>query len=369
MKIERILIVHPHLNIKGGSERFTKVLSEALIKRNIEVAIMTSKYDKEWFEKLKVTWYILDEKVLDKRRHVIELTSHVLKDFNPDAVIIALQDPYYGYAVKTIKNIPVIMYVHTPIDEEINEENVKLYEDHYRFPLDTPKYLKYIDRILVNSDLIRLIVKQLWDVEPIVVYPCIDEFFINNAIDNFDDDRENVILYVGRFVHLKRQDFLIITLNEVKNSIKDVKVVFAGFKDPRHLPYYERILKISKECVDVKIVESPSDEELLRLYRQAKLYVHVRVSEHFGLSPLEAMLQGALTIIRAPSGLSMVMKHEVHGYVANCDLEVIEWVRYVLSRRLGDFSKVRVEACKLAKHFHPDIMCDKILTVIESLKV
>jgi len=366
-KIERILIIHPHLNIKGGSERFTKVLTQSLIKRGIEVALMTSSYDNEWFGNLKVTWYILDKNVPDKKSHVIEKVKFAIKVFNPDAVIIALQDTYYGYAVKQVKNIPVVMYVHTPIDEEINEENLKLYEEHFRFPLETPKYLKYIDRVLVNSDLIKLTVKQLWDVEPIVVYPCIDEFFINNSISEFDE-RENIILYVGRFVHLKRQDFLIITLNEVLKDVKDVKVIFAGFKDPRHLPYYEKILKISQECENVKIIESPSDEELLKLYRKAKLYIHVRVSEHFGLSPVEAMLQGALVIIRAPSGLSMVIKHNVHGFIASCDLEVIELTKYLLKKKITEFNKVREEACKWAKQLHPDVMCNKILEIIKSIK-
>ena len=191
-KLERILIIHPHLNIKGGSERFTKVLTESLLDFDYEVAIVTSVKDEEWFSNLKVTWYMLSKDVEDKRKYVVEFLEHVVKDFNPDAAIIALQDPYYAYAIKRVKDIPVVMYVHTPIDEEISEENLKDYEEHFRFPLDTPKYLKYVDRIIVNSDFIKLIVKQLWDVEPIVIYPATDKFFIENAITNIEDEKNHI---------------------------------------------------------------------------------------------------------------------------------------------------------------------------------
>ncbi len=362
-KVERILIIHPHLNIKGGSERFTKVLAEELLRQGYEVAIETTTWDEEWFGRLRVVWYRLSPDALDKRKHVLEFTEYVAKDFQPDIVIVALQDPYYAYAIKRVRDVPVGLYVHTPYDDEITEENLPEYERHFRFPLDAPKYLKYADVIFVNSDYIRLIVKQIWNVEPIVVYPAIDRFFLEDVPEGLDE-REDAFLYVGRFVHLKRQDFLILSFKLVRREFPNARLILAGFKDPRHLSYFNRIVELASEIGDVEIHISPNDEELKRLYRRARVYVHVRVGEHFGLSPIEAMRQGAIVVQKAPSGLAKLMRDGIDGFIAYNDYDVHRLMIKALRLEKGEAERIWKNAVEFSSRFNPANMTRAILEAL-----
>ncbi|NPA22940.1 MAG: hypothetical protein GXO23_01390, partial [Crenarchaeota archaeon] len=44
-----VLVIHPHLNVRGGSERLTKILLDGLKDVGAEYRVITALYDEEWF--------------------------------------------------------------------------------------------------------------------------------------------------------------------------------------------------------------------------------------------------------------------------------------------------------------------------------
>lgn len=88
----------------------------------------------------------------------------------------------------------------------------------------------------------------------------------------------------------------------VRERVSDARLVLAGYPDPRHSAYYERLLDFARGLDWVDIVSSPTEHELVELYDWAKVYAHPKIGEHFGLSPIEAMSRGRHTGGKRPHG-------------------------------------------------------------------
>ena len=350
----RILVVHPHLNIKGGSERLTKVLLDGIVKLSpdSEVMLVTGAISEDWFGRyLKITKMLKLGLSLEELR--VEL-SNIVHQFEPDIAIVMVQEPYYCAVIKeAYSRARALMYVHFPLDEEISEENLRDYEYHLRYPTLTPRYINAPDLVLCNARRTRLAIEMLWPCKVEVVYPCIDEIFFEEP--DLEKKRDNTVLYVGRFNALKRQDVLALMFRIVKEEVKDARLVLAGFVDPRHSEYYEHVRAIVESMADkyrdIELVPNPDDKKLLELYREAKVYVHPRIGEHFGMAPVEAMLQGAIVTIRLPTGLAEVAKHEAEVLFASSDYEMLQHVVRILKMGNSDLISMRKRARTLAEKF------------------
>ncbi len=360
----RILILHPHLNIKGGSERLTKVLLDGLskIEERLELKLVTGALSDDWFGKyLGITEML---RLGADREEVEERVSNIVRSFEPDITVVMVQEPYYCAIAKSVyAKTKTVVYVHFPIDEEISEDNLRDYEAHLRYPTLTPRYVNAPDLMLCNSRRTKLAIEMLWPIKAEVVYPCIDEVFFEEP--DLEQRRDNTILYVGRFNSLKRQDILVSMFSLVKEEVRDCRLVLAGFVDPRHREYYEHVRAIVDSLIDkyrdIELVPSPDDKKLLELYREAKVYVHPRIGEHFGMAPVEAMLQGAIVVIRMPTGLAEVARHTLEAYLATSDHEMFRYVIQILRRSNSELVELRRRARALAEGFRDVSFASQVL--------
>jgi glycosyltransferase involved in cell wall biosynthesis len=123
-----------------------------------------------------------------------------------------------------------------------------------------------------------------------VVYEFIDDKFFNKNTPFkrlLDDD---YILFIGNRKKHKNLSNLILAFDKIKDKV-NIKLVIAGSKDRQ-----KDDVDILVENLNLKkyIIEfiSPSDEEILSLYKYAKLFVFPSLFEGFGLPPLEALALG-----------------------------------------------------------------------------
>ncbi len=360
--------MHPHLNVKGGSERLTKVLIDGLHARypDNEYLIVTGVYTEDWFGKYANKIKLL--KLGMTAEELKDALESICRDFQPDVAIVMVQEPYYCHIIRTAcPRARVCMYVHFPIDEEISEENLREYEKHLRYPTLTPKYIDSPHVIVTNSRRTKLAVDMLWPCDSRVVYPCIDDIFFREEPD-LEKRRENVVLYVGRFVALKRQDVLLAMLPQLKQEVPDVHIVIAGFVDPRHTEYYEHVKSIVEELQDkykdVELVPSPSDEKLLELYRLAKVYVHLRIGEHFGMAPVEAMSQGVPFVMRLPTGLAEVFMHGQHGFFVESDYAFLKYTVRLLKLSHDEYLKMSKTVVEAARRFTSTTFAEEMMRVL-----
>jgi len=96
-------------------------------------------------------------------------------------------------------------------------------------------------------------------------------------------DEKFIVLTVGRLAREKRHDVLIDAVSLSRHRSR-IRLMLCG-KGPAR----DRIIRMGKRLPHPPRVFSPSDEELIRLYNTADLYVHTSEIELEGMSVLEAM--------------------------------------------------------------------------------
>ncbi len=153
--------------------------------------------------------------------------------------------------------------------------------------------------ILTNSRYSRYFAKKLFDINAIIVYPPVE---IRDYLEycGRSTDREDAVIYIARFSPEKCHHYLIYVAKELPH----IKFYLVGAAHGKGLSYYQQCLKL-KEKLNVKNVEilpNVPHFEKLRLLAKCKVYVHLYVTEHFGIAPVEALASGCILVVPTNSG-------------------------------------------------------------------
>lgn len=81
-----------------------------------------------------------------------------------------------------------------------------------------------------------------------------------------------------------------------------LRLVIAGMVDVKSRPYVEQLKRQAGDRADIEFIESPSDQELIRLYQTCLAVVFPAMNEDWGLVPLEAMACGKPVLATARGG-------------------------------------------------------------------
>lgn len=212
--------------------------------------------------------------------------------------------------IKKKYGIPYVVFMHHPPNF--------LYFRNIRWANNVPRLfgyflglflgplLKRIDKksvqtanlIIANSNYTSKRVKEIYGVEPLVVYPSVgDEFKVKKekeAKENLKNLNipEKFILLHGRIIKDKRPDLAIRAFSQIKN--KDVCLVISGtIEEKDKIKSLIDDLKLGKR---VRILGKVTREELVSLYSLAKCFLMTAPGEDFGLTPIEAMACGCPVI-------------------------------------------------------------------------
>ncbi len=119
--------------------------------------------------------------------------------------------------------------------------------------------------------------------------------------------KKKIVLYVGRITLQKGPDYFIRAAKRVLDFKKDIFFVIAGSGDMQ--------AQIMREVADMGISDKVlftgflRGERLEKMYRMADLFVMPSVSEPFGITPLESLINGTPVLISKQSGSSEVISH------------------------------------------------------------
>lgn len=337
----KLLVFHPHLDVKGGSERLTKVFYEGVKALGEEAVIASFRADPEWFQD------VIELEGPEELRRLVATES-------PDWVFLGISETRYAGLLKGMARLA--MYVHFPLEEEVDEENLADYERRGRYLVVDPGELALVERIFVNSRRTAMAVKLVWNREAVVVHPPLERWFLDEGalVKEFPPAR---ILCTGRFTPLKRQDFLILSLELLRKEVPDALLTLAGFPDPRHRSYFEEVKELAERVGGVEVIDGPTDGELFELYGRARVYAHPRIGEHFGISPCEAMARGVPVVMRGPTGLVDVTSR----FIAPSDWSFLEAVKQVLSLSEDEWFELGRDFRRKVLHLTPKNFASKIL--------
>ena len=147
------------------------------------------------------------------------------------------------------------------------------------------------------SDAVRARVERWYGRPATVVYPPVDvDYYVAAALG--EKARQDYVLGVSRWISYKRMDLVIEAAAAVG---RPAVIVGAGPERAR--------LHALAQTVDVPVtfVESPSDDELRALYRQAAVLVFP-AEEDFGIVPVEAQAAGTPVVaLRRGGSLETVL--------------------------------------------------------------
>ncbi len=151
----------------------------------------------------------------------------------------------------------------------------------------------------------------------IVIYPPVA------PVKRTGSAKKNVILSVGRFHPLKKQDVLIEIFR--KGKFKDYTLVLSGGFQPSDQKYFNSLLSSAKK-LSVKLFPNVPYEKLVGLYNEARIYWHAagygetrpEHMEHFGITTVEAMSAGCIPVVYNGGGQSEIVSRNLWNTPDEC---------------------------------------------------
>lgn len=151
----------------------------------------------------------------------------------------------------------------------------------------------------------------------IVIYPPVE------SIKRTGEPKKNIILSVGRFHPLKKQDVLIEIFR--KGKFKDYTMVLSGGLQPADQKYFNFLLSSAKN-LSVKLYPNASYEKLVGLYNDARIFWHAagygetrpENVEHFGITTVEAMSAGCIPVVYNGGGQSEIINRNLWNTPDEC---------------------------------------------------
>lgn len=118
---------------------------------------------------------------------------------------------------------------------------------------------------------------------------------------------KKLVLFLGRITLQKGPDWFLYVARRVLEYYPDALFVMAGSGDMERTIIESAVdLGISDKVIFTGFLRG---DDIARAYRMADLYVMPSVSEPFGLTPLESLMQGTPVLISKQSGVSEVLSH------------------------------------------------------------
>jgi glycosyltransferase involved in cell wall biosynthesis len=225
------------------------------------------------------------------------LPRAVHKSLEAFDVVYASDTSVYGFDSEQV----VVRLICFPI------EAVRRYEDRYRRPL----YRVYgavgavATRIagrsfrphgiwIANSEFTK---RAMLDQYPItapdvhVVYPPVE--IADTATDR---DRERVVVSLAGFHEDKRQ------LEQIELAAAVPASEFVLMGSIRTSGYFERCVKAARGLPNVTLLPDASPDAIERQFRRARVFLHSKRFEHFGMSTVEAIGHGCVPVVHDSGG-------------------------------------------------------------------
>ncbi len=213
-----------------------------------------------------------------------------------------------GIRAKEVSGKPLVSHVHATEFDRGGGEGIN--SDVYAIEREG---MHRADKIIAVSNFTKKILLEHYGVldEKVEVVhngiDCSSEKNIPREAHALKREGKKMVLFVGRITLQKGPDYFIYAAKKVCDITDDVFFVVSGSGDMEHRMIEEAArLGISHRVLFTGFLRG---ESLQKIYRMADLYVMPSVSEPFGITPLESLLNGTPVLISKQSGVSEVLNH------------------------------------------------------------
>ncbi|MGB9827285.1 MAG: glycosyltransferase family 4 protein [Thermosphaera sp.] len=158
---------------------------------------------------------------------------------------------------------------------------------------------------VANSSFTARFLRRYYGIKPLIIHPPanLKPLLIQEPLGFYE--RKPYVLTVSRISPEKKPERAVELASLLKKKKIGVKVVLAGSLSEYNNDLYRNLKNtISSEGLEesLEIFPNAPRSELLKLYRESLLYIHLTPREHFGISIVEAMAAGTPVITPIDSG-------------------------------------------------------------------
>ncbi|WP_252896812.1 glycosyltransferase [Metallosphaera hakonensis] len=203
---------------------------------------------------------------------------------------------------------------------------------------------------LANSKYSSEAVKEIYGVEPSVVYPPVD---IRDFLRAYHEIGDPFFVTIGRFEPGKRLDLAV-----QLSAMTGIKGIIVGSME--HEGYMRKLVKMSKRLnANVEFLPNLKRDSLIQIMSRASVYFHPTPGEHFGIPIVEAMASGLVPIVPKESG----------GYeiVPEFSYSNLDEASEMLKNNMNADGSVRRELKERSLKFDKEIFKEKIWNIISSI--
>lgn len=314
---KRLLLLFPHIVMKGGALLYTFKLAEILRDRGATVAILTLRHDVARYPAMDGVEIIsLDGPVTSSLAYWLFLPLWQMRLHRQIAawqadVIIPQVFPanWWGWLYKYFHRNSRIVWI-------CQEPSAFIHSQHWLNAL-RPWWKRLIahvlqpllamidiylcgfsDRIIANSNFTSEAVSSTYGRKAdAVAYPAINAHSFNADGRKAAKD----IITVARLTKFKRVDFLLRVFSLV--VIKNPDIVYHVVGVGEELIALKELARNRGIAQNVIFHESVDDDQLAELYRNSAIFLFGSIGEPFGLAPIEAIACGAAVVAHDSGGL------------------------------------------------------------------
>jgi len=368
----RAILVHHSFSALGGAELVAIATMEALREMEFKIYLVTITkpraiaIKKTFNTNLEVenTKSILPPNANYKKSIYSQLLLQLLTiplvlSIKADVIINTHADlplPYFK------RKTPTISYVHFPSIPMLQSPNDypsryqrspfwKLYYALYNITSSLVRTLSILTLkrsiVITNSEFSKKTIKCIVpESHPIIVRPPVDTRVFVDVLRS--PHRENKVLVIGRIAPEKQLETAIEVCRLLDAGIK-MSIIGSFDQSSRAFNYLRKMQGMIKQYGledRVKILVNQDKEELKRQMMTAKVYLHTKYDEHFGISIVEAMSAGLIPIVPAYGGPAEYIPRQYHYRkpIEAVDLikkymNVPQSEREVISEKADKFSK------------------------------
>ena len=336
----KLAIIYPELNCKRGSQNVVMWCANLLDKTKYDITLFTKSINLDLWNEYKNEFEIklLDNKIFGfyavKSSYIQAfLYKNIFKkQLSKFDIVFTHNYPtnvWVYHALKNIRNKPYIIYYcqeprrllwgyltdshQQELNKYYNLENTKPKIRKSRQKIDILA-TKFCDKILCNSNFSKLNIKKIYNLDADICLLGIAKK--NNNIISINKRPNNLIALLP-FEYAKNPLVIVKTIDYLVNkcNFTDFRLYLIG---KGHLN--ELIINFIKEKNIEKFVELKdyiNEEEKQELLNNSKIGLYLTIDEPFGLTVLEYMQYGLISIVSDHGGPSEIISNNKTGFLVN----------------------------------------------------
>ena len=383
----KVALYYPWIYLKSGCER---TIVELVRRSRHDWTIMTNRYDADaTFPELK-SMNVLELPRISVRRSFLDVFRagwRVLGQKLPlerQQLLVVFCEGLGDFVVFRNRNIPVLCVCFTPLRAAFDTAYQENYmEKHGNFAprrillrlaaggfktLDRIAWSRF-QRVFAISDEVKARVLRggLCPEDKLeILHPGID---VSRMQPSGRYKKE--FLIAGRIMWTKNIELGISAFQDLlqrRSDLRDFQLAIAGFVDEKSKLYIAKLREMSASTPQIRFIESPSDNEMLELYRNCYALVYTPFNEDWGLVPIEAMASERPVIAVSRGGPRETIVHGKTGYLLPPNPRMFSNAMETLADNTELVRTMGKCGREHARRFSWDVFCDRVDEYISNLE-